>query len=169
MWKLAATQAHGLLCRHSNTGNRHTKAAKFMHVSIAKMKQSSIPTLKVWGFKYHNYGLAFIWGIGVPSGQCNQSEVNRQDWERPKNRTKSSNNLWLGSWGHQTLTKGTQSTVLCKCQRTTELQKAQGYMGLFLRFSTNHSGISSPHNEGDIFPHWLWRKEGPALQETHLK
>lgn len=165
----AATQAHGFPCRHNHTGNKHMKAAKFMHISIAKMKQSNIPTLKVWGFKYQNYDLALIWGIGSPSRQCNQSQINRQDQERHKNRTESCKTLWLGSWGHQTLTKGAQSTPVCKYQRTTEFQEAQGYVGLFLGLSTSHSGLSSAFNEGDIFPYWLWGKQGPALHETHLE
>lgn len=134
-----------------------------MHVSIAKMKQSNIPTLK-----YHNYGLAFIWGIGAPSGQCNQSEINRQDQERAKNRTESSNNLWLGNWGHWTLKKGAQSTVVCKYQRTTELQKDQGYVGLFLGLSASHSGLSSALNEGEIFPHWLWGKQDQPFKKPIL-
>lgn len=76
-----------------------------------------------------------------------QSEINRQDRKEPKTE--------LSPLRTSDLTKGVQSTAVCKCQRTAELQKAQGYVGLFLGPSTSHSGLRSALNEGDLFPHRL--------------
>lgn len=45
------------------------------------------------------------------------------------------------------------SLPVCKHQRTEKLWNNQGHVGLFLGFSTSHSGLNSALKESNILPH----------------